>query len=92
MTGDVDLLAASAKILMEPNLAYGDVVKPKAGEEMTEEQLKKEEDRIKKERKTKQYWIEGAMTLGIPALFVGLGLVLWRLREGRRQNVSLLEA
>ena len=92
MTGDVDLLAASAKILMEPNLAYGDVVKPKAGEDLTEEQLKKEEDRIKKERKTKQYWIEGTMTLGIPALFIGLGVVLWRVREGRRQNVSLLEA
>jgi ABC-type uncharacterized transport system involved in gliding motility auxiliary subunit len=93
MTGDVDLLAASAKILQEPNLAYGDVVKPKAGEEMTEEQLKKEEDRIKKERKTKQYWIEGAMTLGIPLLFVLLGIVLWRVREGRRQNaVALLAA
>lgn len=92
MTGDVDLLAASAKILMEPNLAYGDVVKPKAGEEMTEEQLKKEEDRIKKERKTKQYWIEGTMTLGIPALFAALGIILWRVREGRRQNISLLEA
>jgi hypothetical protein len=34
------------------------------------------------------------MTLGIPVLFVGLGLVLWRIREGRRQNISqnLLEA
>jgi hypothetical protein len=66
-------------------------VKPKAGEEMTEEQLKKEEDRIKKERKTKQYWIEGTMTLGIPLLFIGLGVVLWRIRESRRQNVSLVE-
>jgi len=92
MTGDVDLLASSAKILMEPNLAYGDVVKPKAGEEMTEDQLKKEEDRIKKERKTKQYWIEGTMTLGIPMLFIGLGIVLWRIRETRRQNVNLLAA
>jgi len=93
MTGDVDLLAASAKILQEPNLAYGDVVKPKAGEEMTEDQLKKEEDRIKKERKTKQYWIEGTMTLGIPALFVLVGIILWRVREGRRQNaVALLQA
>ena len=92
MTGDVDLLAASAKILMEPNLAYGDVVKPKAGEEMTEDQLKKEEDRLKKERKTKQYWIEGAMTLGIPAIFLALGFILWRVRETRRQNINLLEA
>lgn len=92
MTGDVDLLAASAKILMEPNLAYGDVVKPKAGEDLTEEQLKKEEDRLKKERKTKQHWIEGTMTLGIPVLFVALGFILWRVRESRRQNINLLEA
>lgn len=92
MTGDVDLLAASAKILMEPNLAYGDVVKPKAGEDLTEDQLKKEEDRIKKERKTKQHWIEGTMTLGIPVLFVALGFILWRVRESRRQNINLLEA
>jgi hypothetical protein len=92
MTGDVDLLAASAKILNEPNLAYGDVVKPKAGEEMTEDQLKKEEDRIRKERKTKQYWIEGTMTLGIPAMFIGLGVVFWRMREARRQNINLLAA
>ncbi len=92
MTGDVDLLAASAKILQEPNLAYGDVVKPKAGDEMTEDQLKKEEDRIKKERKTKQYWIEGTLSVGIPLLFAIIGLIFWRLRESRRQNVSLLEA
>lgn len=92
MTGDVDLLAASAKILMEPNLAYGDVVKPKAGEDLTEDQLKKEEDRLKKERKTKQHWIEGTMTLGIPVLFVALGFILWRVRESRRQNINLLEA
>lgn len=92
MTGDVDLLAASAKILMEPNLAYGDVVKPKAGEDMTEEQLKKEEDRLRKERKNRQYVIEGTMTAGIPVLFIGLGLVLWRIRENRRQNINLLAA
>jgi hypothetical protein len=92
MTGDVDLLASSAKILTEPNLAYGDVVKPKAGEEMTDDQLAKEADRLKKERKTKQYWIDGVMTVGIPVLFALIGIILWRMREGRRQNVSLLEA
>ena len=65
----------------------------KAGEEMTEDQLKKEEDRIKKERKTKQYWIEGTMTLGIPLLFVAIGVLLWQVREGRRKNaVALLAA
>ena len=92
ITGDVDLLAASAKILQEPNLAYGDVSKPKAGEEMTEEQLKKEEQRIKDSRKKTQYWVEGVLTLGVPLLFVAFGFILWRLREARRSNLNLAEA
>jgi hypothetical protein len=92
LTGDVDLLAASAKILQEPNLAYGDVTKPKAGEDLTEEMLKKEEERIKSSRKRTQRYVEGTITLGIPLLFIAFGLALWRLREARRQNATLVDA
>ena len=59
VTGDVDLLAVSAKILQEPGLAYGDVSKPNF-DDMTEDQLKKQDETMKKERKNTQHWVEGS--------------------------------
>lgn len=87
VTGDVDLLAASAKIIQEPGLAFGDVSKPNF--DMTEEEAKKEEERMKKERADKQNWIGWSLTLGIPILFMLLGLGLWWRRDQQRNNVAL---
>ncbi len=87
-TGDVDLLAASAKILQEPALAYGDVSKPNF-EELTDDQAKAKEDAMKLERKRTQHYIEGTLIIGVPALVLVLGLLLWRLRIARRENVAL---
>jgi len=88
VTGDVDLLAVSAKILQEPGLAYGDVSKPNF-DDMTEDQLKKQDDSMKKERKRVQHMVEGALILGLPALFALLGVLLWRRRISSRDNVQL---
>jgi ABC-type uncharacterized transport system involved in gliding motility auxiliary subunit len=88
VTGDVDLLAASAKILQEPGLAYGDVSKP-SFEDLTDEQVKKQDDQMKKERKATQVRIESSLILGIPVLFLLCGLALWRRRIATRANVSL---
>ncbi|MCL2723327.1 MAG: GldG family protein [Polyangiaceae bacterium] len=88
ITGDVDLLAASAKILQEPGLAYGDVSKPNF-DDMTEDQLKKVDDNMKKERKKTQYWVEGSLILGLPALFALFGVLLWRRRISARENLML---
>jgi hypothetical protein len=88
VTGDVDLLAASAKILQEPQLAYGDVSKPNF-DELTEDQVKKTEDSMKKERKRTQWVVEGVLILGLPLLFALFGVGLWRRRISTRQNVSL---
>jgi ABC-type uncharacterized transport system involved in gliding motility auxiliary subunit len=88
VTGDTDLLAVSAKILQEPGLAYGDVSKPNF-DDMTEEQLKKQDETMKKERKRTQHWVEGTLVLGLPALFALLGVILWRRRISSRENVSL---
>jgi ABC-type uncharacterized transport system involved in gliding motility auxiliary subunit len=88
VTGDVDLLAVSAKILQEPGLAYGDVTKPNF-EELTEDQQKKQEDSMKKERKRTQHMVEGTLILGLPALFALLGVALWRRRISSRENVQL---
>jgi hypothetical protein len=88
VTGDVDLLAASAKILQEPGLAYGDVSKMDS-DELTEEQVKKAEENMKKERKTTQWKVEVVLILGLPVLFGLLGVALWRRRISTRENVSL---
>ncbi|MCL2777215.1 MAG: GldG family protein [Polyangiaceae bacterium] len=88
VTGDVDLLAASAKILQEPSLAYGDVSKPNF-DDMTEEQLKRADDTMKKERKKTQYWVESTLIVGLPVLFGLLGVVLWRRRISARENYQL---
>ena len=88
VTGDVDLLAASAKILQEPGLAYGDVSKPNF-DELTEDQVKKQDQTMKEERKRTQRWVEGVLILGLPMLFGLLGVGLWRRRISTRENVSL---
>jgi ABC-type uncharacterized transport system involved in gliding motility auxiliary subunit len=88
VTGDVDLLAASAKILQEPGLAYGDVSKPNF-DELTDDQQKKTEDSMKKERKHTQWVVEGVLILGLPLLFCLLGVALWRRRISTRENVQL---
>jgi ABC-type uncharacterized transport system involved in gliding motility auxiliary subunit len=88
VTGDVDLLAVSAKILQEPGLAYGDVSKPNF-DDMTEDQLKKQDDTMKKERKNTQHWVEGSLILGLPILFALFGVLLWRRRISSRENVQL---
>ena len=88
VTGDVDLLAVSAKILQEPGLAYGDVSKPNF-DDMTEDQLKKQDEAMKKERTHTQHWVEGSLILGLPILFALFGVLLWRRRISSRENVQL---
>jgi hypothetical protein len=87
LTGDTDLLAVSAKILSDPSLTYGS--KLKLTPEMSEEDIKKELEKLKEARKTDQTRVEVALILGIPLLIAGIGLLLWRLRLSSRANVSL---
>ena len=88
LTGDTDLLAASAKILSEPNLVY-DVGKPKFDANETEDQLKKQLEDLRNARKHQQAWVSWILTLGIPLLFALFGVLRWRMRESARANVSL---
>jgi hypothetical protein len=87
LSGDTDLLAASAKILSEPNLVYGD--KLKITPDMTEDQLRHQEDELKAARKNQQASIEWLLILGIPLLFAAYGLARWRMRLNSRAHVSL---
>jgi ABC-type uncharacterized transport system involved in gliding motility auxiliary subunit len=87
LSGDTDLLAASAKILSEPNLVYGDKVD--ITPDMTEDQLRHKEDELKAARKSQQGSIEWLLVFGIPVLFAVYGLTRWRLRLNARAHVSL---
>jgi ABC-type uncharacterized transport system involved in gliding motility auxiliary subunit len=88
LTGDTDLLAVSAKILSDPNLAFGDA-RIKITPEMSEEDIRKQEDGQKEARKSQQVWIEICLILGIPALLALYGVARWRMRLAARANVSL---
>jgi ABC-type uncharacterized transport system involved in gliding motility auxiliary subunit len=88
LTGDTDLLAASAKLLSEPNLTY-DIGKPKFDPNETEEQLKKQLEELRNTRKRQQYWVEWILILGVPLLFGIYGVTRWRMRLAARENISL---
>jgi ABC-type uncharacterized transport system involved in gliding motility auxiliary subunit len=88
LSGDTDLLAASAKILAEPNLVY-DVGKPKFDANETEDQLKKQLEDLRNARKHQQYWVEWILILGVPLLFALYGVLRWHMRLTARANVSL---
>jgi ABC-type uncharacterized transport system involved in gliding motility auxiliary subunit len=89
LIGDTDLLAVSAKILSDPNLVYGDVSKMKITPDMTDEQIRKQDEELKAAHKDQQRNVEILLILGIPALFAIYGIARWRRRLASRAHVSL---
>lgn len=84
MSGDTDLIAASAKILGEPNLTYSSIGKPEFKAEDSEDEIRRKDEEFRKKRRDLQQQVQWSLTLGIPTLFAGLGLVRWRVRENKR--------
>jgi ABC-type uncharacterized transport system involved in gliding motility auxiliary subunit len=89
LIGDTDLLAVSAKILSDPNLVYGDVGKLRITPDMSEEQIRKQEEELKAAHKDQQRNIEFLLILGLPAIFAAYGIARWRMRLAARAHVSL---
>ncbi len=89
LIGDTDLLAVSAKILSDPNLVYGDMSKMKITPDMTEEQIRKQDEELKAAHKDQQRNVEILLILGIPLLLAAYGIARWRMRLTARANVSL---
>jgi hypothetical protein len=89
LIGDTDLLAVSAKILSDPNLVYGDVSKMKITPDMTDEQIRKQDEEQKAAHKDQQRNVEILLILGIPALFAAYGIARWRMRLAARAHISL---
>jgi ABC-type uncharacterized transport system involved in gliding motility auxiliary subunit len=89
MSGDSDLIAASAKLLSEANLTYGDISRPKVDANDDDNSIKKKDEDYRAARKTTQNNVQLALTLLCPALFAIFGLVRWRQREAGRANIAL---
>jgi ABC-type uncharacterized transport system involved in gliding motility auxiliary subunit len=89
LSGDTDLLAVSAKILSDPSLVYGDLPKLKITADMTDDDLRKQDEELKAARKAQQHDIDFALILGLPALFCGYGFLRWRRRLAANASVSL---
>jgi ABC-type uncharacterized transport system involved in gliding motility auxiliary subunit len=89
MSGDSDLIAASAKILGEANLTYADISRPKLDASDDETSIKKKDEEYRDARKHTQRNVQLTLTLLCPLLFAGFGIFRWRRREGGRANISL---
>ncbi|APR86446.1 gliding motility protein GldG [Minicystis rosea] len=88
MGGDSDLIAASAKLIGEPNLTYLDIQKPKEAATDAETAKRQEEETAAEITKVQQR-VQWTMTLFPALLFALFGIVRWRLRESARSAITL---
>ena len=88
MSGDADLIAASAKILGEANLTYSDVVKPRFKSNDSEEEVRKKDEEYRMGREKLQNKVQWTLTLGIPFIFGLFGLWRWQVRNTRMNQSS----
>ncbi len=84
ISGDADLLAASAKIIGDPNLTYSSIGKPKIQAEDDEAAIKKKDEEYRQARKTLQQNVQWSLTLGVPLLFAAFGIGRWRYRQNKK--------
>jgi len=84
MSGDQDLIAVSAKLLGDPNLTFANLKPPKVTAEDDEESLRKKDEEYRKARERIQTSIQWTLTLGLPLLFVLIGLGRWQWRQSRK--------
>lgn len=89
VSGDTDLLAASAKIIGFPNLTYSDIDPPSITSEDDEEAIRKKDEEYRQARKRQQSQVQWTLTLGIPLMFAGFGLLRWRSRQSKRDRYKL---
>lgn len=89
MSGDSDLVAASAKLVGEANLTYSSVTKPKFKAEDNEEEIKKKDDEYRTARKNLQTNVQWSLILGMPLVFGAFGVFRWRSRQARRDSMKV---
>ncbi|HEU4405096.1 MAG TPA: Gldg family protein [Polyangiaceae bacterium] len=88
-TGDSDMVAASAKMLGEPNLAYSDISRPKLEATDDEASIKAKDEQYRTQRKRVQSTVEWVLILIAPIAFAGIGILRWQVRERRRNEFKV---
>ena len=89
MSGDSTLLAASAKLIGDPNLTYLDIEKPKQAATSDADSAKKQAEEYDAEITKVQQRVQWTMTILPAAIFALIGILRWRLRESRRAAITL---
>ncbi len=92
ISGDTDLLAASAKIIGFPNLTYADISPPAITAEDDEAAIRRKDEEYRLARKTQQASIQYTLTFGLPLLFAAFGFWRWRSRQSRKSQYKLSTA
>ncbi len=88
MSGDSDLIAASAKLIGDANLTYSSVSKPKFKAEDDENEIKKKDEEYRAARKNVQRNVQWWLILGMPVAFGAFGVLRWRSRQARRHEIK----
>jgi hypothetical protein len=89
MSGDSDLIAASAKLIGDANLTYSSVDKPKFKAEDDDAEIKKKDEEYRAARKNLQTKIQWWLILGMPVAFGAFGVFRWRTRQARRDQYKV---
>jgi ABC-type uncharacterized transport system involved in gliding motility auxiliary subunit len=92
ISGDTDLLAASAKIIGFPNLTYSDIDPPKLGADASDDEIRKKDEEYRQQRKNQQAVVQWALTLGMPLAVAAFGVLRWRSRQARKDRYKLSPA
>jgi len=92
ISGDTDLLAASAKIIGFSNLTYSDIEPPKLPADATDEDIRKKDEEYRQDRKTQQAKVQWVLTLGLPLAVALFGVLRWRNRQARKDQYKLSAA
>jgi hypothetical protein len=89
ISGDTDLLAASAKIIGFSNLTYSDIDPPKLTADATDEELRKKDEEYRAQRKNQQFVVQWVLTLGLPLAVAAFGVLRWRSRQAKKDQYKL---
>lgn len=89
MAGDSDLIAASAKLIGDPNLTYSSISKPKFKEGDDEAEAKRKDEEYRSQRKSVQTKVQWTLAFGMPVAFALFGLLRWRQRQAQRDLLKI---